>query len=88
MTENHSKTYEEAQEIFQQIKLKFLELSKLDLSNLHVHNDWSLIPHVQDHLSFLIDQISGLSESLKDSPPPETSSEVKSIKDSFSESIP
>jgi len=84
MTENRSKTYDQVHEIFQQINLKFLELSKLDLSNLHVHSDWSLIPYLQDHLSFLVDQISGLSENLKDSPP-ERSDEIKELKNSFEE---
>lgn len=88
MNEKANKTYEIIQETFRHINLKLLEISSLDLSGVHVGDDWSLIPHLKDHLEFLAEQVSGLSDNLKDSPPPQLPDEVKALRDSFTESVP
>lgn len=38
---------------------------KDDIENIEVHEDWSNIPFVLEHLEFLIDQTKGLSDSLR-----------------------
>jgi hypothetical protein len=51
---------------------KLTELSKEDLTNIHVNQEWSWIPYVKDHLDFLIEQTGGVGDALRDAPPPVT----------------
>jgi len=88
MDESKSQTYETSQKIFQKIKESLSEFLSLDLSKLHVHNDWSSIPYLQDHLNFLLEQVCGLSDNLKDEPPAALPDEVKALRDSFTEYVP
>lgn len=69
-TKKHSDGYRKAQESLKQIVDNLTELSTLDLSRIHVGVDWSWVPHVKDHIDFLVEQTQGLIDNLHDSPPP------------------
>lgn len=59
-----------------EIVKKLSELSKEDLTNIHVNQEWSWIPYVKDHLDFLIEQTDGIAIALRDAPPPVTLEDV------------
>lgn len=69
-TTQRSKVFLNTQATLKDIRIKLIELSKSDLSNVHVGQDWSWIPYVKDHLEFLIEQVAGVEVALQDGPPP------------------
>lgn len=69
-TTHHSEVFLNTQTILKDIRIKLSELSKSDLSNIHVGQDWSWIPYVKDHLEFLVEQVAGVEVALQDGPPP------------------
>ena len=77
----HSNNFLEVQTTFKEILEKLTKLSSTDLSKIHISHEWSFMPYVNDHLEFLIEQTSGLLESLNDSPPPKTLEEIKTLND-------
>lgn len=68
--EHHSDALLKVQTPLKEILEKLTELSKEDLTNVHVSHEWSWVPYVKDHLDFLIEQVGGLLDNLKGSPPP------------------
>jgi len=78
--QQHNDTYNTVHMTLEQIKQKISELSSLDLSNVHVGHEWSWMPYIKDHLEFLVDQIGGLIENLRDAPPPALPEEIKALK--------
>lgn len=70
LTTQRGDTFLKTQETLKEIRIKLAELSKADLTNIHVGQDWSWIPYVKDHLDFLLEQVSGVEAALKDGPPP------------------
>jgi len=65
-----SQSYKTTFEALRKIEKKLVDLLSTDLSKIHVSNEWSLIPHINDHLQFLVEQVDGLIQGLQDSPPP------------------
>ena len=43
-----------------------------DLSQVHVDDEWSCIPHLGEHVQFLHDQLESLAKNLKEGPPVES----------------
>jgi len=77
----HSNSFLEVQTAFKEILEKLTKLSSTDLSEIHIGHEWSWMPYVKDHLTFLIEQVEGLTESLQDTKPPETLTEIKALKE-------
>lgn len=71
------------QTTLKEIVEKLTELSKEDLTNIHVNQEWSWIPYVKDHLDFLIEQTGGVGDALRDAPPPVTPEDMarRTLKD-------
>ena len=59
-----------------EIVKKLSELSKEDLTNIHVSYKWSWIPYVKDHLDFLVEQLNGIEQALRDAPAPVTQEDI------------
>lgn len=72
-------TFNDTKEALRNIRIKLIELSNSDLSNVHVGQDWSWIPFVKDHLEFLIEQTAGVEAALQDGPPPVSTEDLKKI---------
>lgn len=53
-----------------EVKEKLESINQIDTSGISVHFDWSAIPVLNDHITFLISQTDGLLNSLKNEPPP------------------
>ena len=70
MTEQSSDVYKHVYQSLNEIKKKLTEMSFMDLSQIHIDQEWSWMPYVKDHIDFLLEQTNGVLESLKDSPPP------------------
>jgi len=68
--EQNSESYKRVQDDLRKIKQNLIDLLNVDLSQIHVDMKWSWVPYVQEHLSFLVEQVDGLVENLADSPPP------------------
>lgn len=66
----YSDTFLKTQTALKEIAEKLTELSKEDLTSIHVNHLWSWIPYLKDHLEFLAEQTNGVLENLKDEPPP------------------
>ena len=81
MFEHRNDSYRMVQNFLKEIQQKVVELSKTDLSKIHVSQEWSGVPYVMDHLDFLAEQISGLIDGLKDAPPPELPDEIKALRE-------
>jgi hypothetical protein len=77
MSEESSESYKTTYETLKQIKKNLIELSTTDLSKIHIGHEWSWMPHVKDHIDFLIEQVGGLIEHLHDASPPVMSDEIK-----------
>ena len=77
----HSNNFLEVQTTFKEILEKLTKLSSTDLSKIHISYEWSWVPYVKDHLTFLIEQVEGLATSLQDTKPPETLAEIKALKE-------
>lgn len=70
MSDQGSEVFLKVLATLREFREKLTELSNTDLSGIHVHHEWSWIPYVKDHLDFLVEQAGGLSDNLRDSPPP------------------
>lgn len=70
MSEQKSDTYEHVYNSLNEFRKKLIEISMMDLSKLHIGVEWSWMPHVKDHIDFLIEQTEGVVQNLNDSPPP------------------
>ena len=81
MSEQKSDAYTNVYITLKEFKQKLVELSSTDLSKIHIGHEWSWMPYVKDHLTFLIEQVEGLTESLQDTKPPETLAEIKALKE-------
>ena len=81
MLEQKSDAYSKVYITLEEFKQKLVELSSTDLSKIHIGHEWSWVPYVKDHLTFLIEQVEGLTASLQDTKPPETSDEIKALKE-------
>ena len=79
-TNQPSDTFQKVQTSLREIKNKLIDLSKDDLTNLHVHHDWSWVPYLQDHLEFLAEQVAGVEHSLRDAPPPVSPEDLENMK--------
>lgn len=66
-----SESYQAAFDALRKISQNMTDLSTADLSKIHVSQDWSFVPHLKDHLDFLIEQVEGLIINLQDAPPPD-----------------
>lgn len=80
MSNQSDDTYKAVQDALQQIKQKLVEVSTNDLSKIHVGHEWSWMPYVKDHLEFLAEQVIGLSDNLRNAPPPETPEEIEALR--------
>lgn len=80
--QKNSEAYNKVYETLQETKKNLVELSTLDLSNIHIGQDWSWIPYVKDHVEFLIGQVDGLISNLKNEPPPSTPEELDILRGS------
>lgn len=69
-TKANSTIYNKVYDALKEVNEKLLEVSQLDLSQIHIGQDWSWIPYAKDHLDFVIEQVNGLKVNLKDEPPP------------------
>ena len=78
-TTHRSEVFLITQTTLKDIRIKLTELSKSDLSNIHVGQDWSWIPFVKDHLDFLIEQVTGVEVALQDGPPPVSTEDLLKI---------
>lgn len=85
MSNQPDDTYKVVQDALQQIKQKLVDISTLDLSKIHVGHEWSWLPYVKDHLEFLAEQVIGLSDNLRDAPPPETPEEIEALQKMMAE---
>ncbi len=74
-----SETFLDVQMALKEIRIKLTELSRVDLTNLHIDQEWSLIPYVKDHIDFLIEQTNGVEDALRDCRPPVTPDEIAKI---------
>ena len=81
MLEQKSDAYSKVYITLEEFKQKLVELSSTDLSKIHIGHEWSWVPYVKDHLTFLIEQVEGLAASLQDTKPPETLAEIKALKE-------
>lgn len=81
MPQQQSDSFKNVQVTLEEFKQKLIILLSTDLSKIHISHEWSFMPYVNDHLEFLIEQTSGLLESLNDSPPPKTLEEIKTLND-------
>ena len=68
--QKNSESYQTAIEALKKSHQIIIDLSTSDLSKIHVDHNWSWVPYLKDHVDFLIEQIGGLIDNLKDSPPP------------------
>lgn len=68
--QKNSESYQSAIEALTTSRQIIANLSMVDLSKIHVDHNWSWVPYLKDHVDFLIEQIDGLINNLKDSPPP------------------
>jgi len=66
----NSEAYSKVYDTLQEIKKNLIELSKQDLTNIHVGQEWSWIPYTNEHIAFLVEQVNGLAVNLRDEPPP------------------
>ena len=80
MSDQRSEEYLKVQDSLEKIKKNLVDISALDLSKIHIDQEWSWVPYVKDHLDFLVEQVSGLLENLRDSKPPTTPEEIEKIK--------
>lgn len=80
MSEQRSNSYTKVHDVLKEFNQKLIELSSEDLSKIHIGHEWSWMPHVKDHLEFLIEQVTGLVDNLHDVPPPETPEEIKALR--------
>jgi hypothetical protein len=78
-TNQSSESFLKAQATLKETRDKLIELYKSDLSGIHVHQDWSWVPYLNDHLNFIIEQIGGLELSLRDGPPPVSEEDLKRL---------
>ena len=83
MSEQRSDSYTKVHDVLKEFNQKLIELSSEDLSKIHIGHEWSWMPHVKDHLEFLVEQVTGLVDNLHDAPPPETSEEIKALRDNI-----
>ena len=83
MSEQRSDSYTKVHDVLKEFNQKLIELSSVDLSKIHIGHEWSWMPHIKDHLAFLIEQVAGLVDNLHDAPPPETSEEIKALRDNI-----
>lgn len=79
--EQRSNTFLRVQTSLREIVEKLTELSKEDLTQIHVNQEWSWIPYVKDHVDFLIEQTTGVATSLRDAPPPVTPEDMVRLTD-------
>lgn len=78
-TTRRSDAFLKTQETLKEIKIKLAELSKADLTNIHVGQEWSWIPYIKDHLDFLLEQVGGVESALQDGPPPVAPEDLERI---------
>jgi len=77
MSNQRSEAYLRVQSTLKEFREKLTELSNTDLSGVHVHQEWSWIPYVKDHLDFLVEQTAGVEGALRDAPPPTSEDDIK-----------
>lgn len=80
MSEQRNDSYTRVHDVLKEFNQKLVKLSSVDLSKIHIGHEWSWMPHVKDHLEFLIEQVTGLVDNLHDAPPPKTSEEIKTLR--------
>lgn len=68
--QSNSESYLTAIEALKKSRQIIVDLSTADLSKIHVDQSWSWVPYLNDHVDFLMEQIQGLIDNLRDSPPP------------------
>ncbi|MBM3194146.1 MAG: hypothetical protein FJZ60_00095 [Chlamydiae bacterium] len=76
-TSQRSEAFLKAQAVLKETREKLTELSNSDLSGVHISHEWSWIPYLKEHLSFLIEQTGGVELALRDGAPPVTEEDLK-----------
>ena len=76
---SNNESYAQTQDGLKKIREILVEMSKADLSKIHIGYELSWVPYVKEHVAFLVEQVDGLIENLKDSPPPQRPEELESI---------
>ena len=71
-----SETFLNAQAVLKETRNKLLELSNSNLEDIHVSYKLSWIPYVKDHLDFLVEQLNGIEQALRDAPAPVTQEDI------------
>ena len=66
----HSEAFLKTRTVLKEARNKLAELSQSNLADIHVSHEWSWIPYVKDHLDFLVEQLGGVEQALRDAPPP------------------
>ena len=77
--DQHGVTFSNALMTMREIRQKLIELSNTDLSNVHVHHEWSWIPYLKDHLEFLVEQTTGIENALREGPPPVAEKDIERV---------
>ena len=72
----HSEVFLKTQTVLKETRNKLTELSQFNLTDIHVSHEWSWIPYVKDHLDFLVEQLGGVEQALRDAPPPVSSEDL------------
>lgn len=75
----HSEVFLKTQTVLKETRNKLTELSQFNLTDIHVSHEWSWIPYVKDHLDFLVEQLGGVEQALRDAPPPVSSEDLDRI---------
>lgn len=72
----HSEAFLKTQTVLKEVRNKLTELSQFNLTDIHVSHEWSWIPYVKDHLDFLVEQLGGIEQALRDAPAPVSSEDL------------
>lgn len=75
----HSEVFLKTQTVLKETRNKLTELYQFNLTDIHVSHEWSWIPYVKDHLDFLVEQLGGVEQALRDAPPPVSSEDLDRI---------